>query len=383
MIFDAAEKHQSQVPALRESGVSTLPKPSKPPRRQHMPDKKNYWTRQRPDGKWESKREGATRATRVTDTQSEAWAHSRAQAAESKGEAFFQGRDGKIRELHTYRKAPYPPKRTALIYDFDGTLARGNLQETSFIPEIGMTKKEFWAEVGKRTRDHDADEILVYMHLMLDKAVEAGEKVTAEDLRGHGEKAELFPGLAEKSWFGRINEHAAARGLALEHYIVSSGIHEMIEGCSIRGAFRQVFASKFIYVDGVAAWPGVGINYTTKTQYLFRINKGIDNHWNNKSLNSYMPEDERPIPFDRMIFLGDGDTDIPTMKMLTHKGGHPVAVYDPDRNDSDLKKIHKLISDGRVEFVAPADYDENSQIDIIVKGILGRIARKHGYRPAA
>jgi len=273
------------------------------------------------------------------------------------------------------------PKRTALIYDFDGTLARGNLQETSFIPNIGMTKEDFWAEVKARTRDHDADEILVYMHLMLDKAREQGVQVTVEDLRRHGEEAPLFPGLADKSWFDRINAHAAERGLVLEHYIVSSGIHEMIEGCAIRDAFRQVFASKFIYVEGVAAWPGVGINYTTKTQYLFRINKGIDNHWDNVSINSYMPEDERPIPFDRMIFLGDGDTDIPTMKMLTHKGGHSVAVYDPDRTDRDLKKIHKLISDGRVEFVAPADYEENSQIDITVKGILGRIARKHGYRP--
>lgn len=273
------------------------------------------------------------------------------------------------------------PKRTALIYDFDGTLARGNLQETSFIPNIGMTKEDFWAEVKARTRDHDADEILVYMHLMLDKAREKGVQVTVEDLRSHGEAAPLFPGLADKSWFDRINAHAAERGLVLEHYIVSSGIHEMIEGCVIRDAFRQVFASKFIYVEGVAAWPGVGINYTTKTQYLFRINKGIDNHWDNDSINSYMPEDERPIPFDRMIFLGDGDTDIPTMKMLTHKGGHSVAVYDTNRTDRDLKKIHKLISDGRVEFVAPADYEENTQIDIIVKGILGRIARKHGYRP--
>ena len=275
------------------------------------------------------------------------------------------------------------PKRTALIYDFDGTLARGNLQETSFIPNIGMTKEEFWTEVKARTREHDADEILVYMHLMLDKAREQGVEVTVEDLRRHGEEAPLFPGLADKSWFDRINAHANERGLALEHYIVSSGIHEMIEGCAIRDAFRQVYASKFIHIGGVAAWPGVGINYTTKTQYLFRINKGIDNHWDNASINDFMPEDERPIPFDRMIFLGDGDTDIPTMKMLTHKGGHSVAVYDTERRDRDLQKIHKLISDGRVEFVAPADYDENSQLDIIVKGILGRIARLHGYRPSA
>lgn len=274
-------------------------------------------------------------------------------------------------------------RRTAIIYDFDGTLARGNLQEQSFIPNIKMSREEFWAEVKARTNKHDADEILVYMHLMIEKARECGNPVTIDELRHHGREAPLFPGLADKTWFQRINKHASERGLSLEHYIISSGIYEMIEGCPIRDQFRNVFASKFIYENGKASWPGVGINYTTKTQYLFRINKGIDNHWDNTRINSFMPEDERPIPFDRMIFLGDGDTDIPTMKMLTYKGGHSVAVYDPDRSDRDLSKIHTLISDGRVEFVAPADYEEKSQLDIIVKGILGRIARKNGYRPAA
>jgi hypothetical protein len=147
--------------------------------------------------------------------------------------------------------------------------------------------------------------------------------------------------------------------------------------------FTKIFASKFIYENDIASWPGAAINYTTKTQYLFRINKGVDNHWDNKSVNKYIPEDERYIPFDRMIFLGDGDTDIPTMKMLTYKGGHSIAVYDPNKSQDDLKKIHTLISDGRIEFVAPADYTENSQIDIIVKGILGKITRAHGYRPVS
>lgn len=272
-------------------------------------------------------------------------------------------------------------RRTALIYDFDGTLARGNLQERSFIPEIGMSREEFWHEVKRRTKEHDADEILVYMHLMLDKAGCAGKTVTKEALRQHGRDAPLFPGLTDQSWFLRVNKHAAERGLSLEHYIISSGIDEMIDGCPIRDAFHRVFASKFIYVGGTAAWPGVGINYTTKTQYLFRINKGVDNHWDNASINTFMPDAERPIPFNRMIFIGDGETDIPAMKMLTYQGGHAVAVYDPDRSDRDLSKIHTLISDGRVEFVASADYTYKSQLDIILKGILGRIARNYGYRP--
>ena len=273
-------------------------------------------------------------------------------------------------------------KKTALIYDFDGTLAPGNLQEHSFIPDIGMSKDEFWKEVKRQAEEKDADEILVYMYLMIEKTKNMGKAVTLDELKNHGKKPRLFPGITDNSWFIRINNFANECNLDLKHYIISSGIREMIKGCSIYDNFEQIFASKFIYDgNGQAVWPGVGINYTTKTQYLFRINKGIDNHWDNTVINNYMPEDERPIPFERMIFLGDGDTDIPTMKMLTHKGGHSVAVYDPERTEKDLRKIHKLISDARVEFVAPADYQEKSQLDIIVKGILGRIAQENGYRP--
>lgn len=265
--------------------------------------------------------------------------------------------------------------KTAIVYDFDGTLARGNLQECSFIPKMNVSRQAFWAEVKERKQREDADEILVYMHLMLEKAREAGHPVTKETLREHGRNAELFPGLADGSWFTRINAFAAAQGLELQHFIVSSGIEEMIRGCSIAPSFEQIFASKYIYEGDVAAWPGVGINYTTKTQYLFRINKGITNHWDNDGINKFMHEEDRPIPFRRMIFLGDGETDIPTMKQLTVNGGHSIAVYDEERSQRDLDKIHNLISEDRVNFIAPGNYEENSQLDIIVKGILGRIAR--------
>lgn len=268
--------------------------------------------------------------------------------------------------------------KTAIVYDFDGTLARGNLQECSFIPDTKMSREDFWAEVKARKKREDADEILVYMHLMLEKAREAGQQVTREMLRAHGRDAKFFPGLADRSWFTRINRFAEEHGLELQHFIVSSGIEEMIRGCAIEAEFERIFASKYIYEGDVAAWPGVGINYTTKTQYLFRINKGIENHWDNDAINKFMAEEDRPIPFSRMIFLGDGETDIPTMKQLTISGGHSVAVYDEQREKRDLDKIHNLIAEGRVDFVAPGNYEENSQLDIIVKGILGRIARLSG-----
>ena len=271
--------------------------------------------------------------------------------------------------------------KTAIIYDFDGTLARGNLQDCSFIPKMHVTRTDFWNEVKRRTKQEDADEILVYMHLMLEKAKEAGEDLTKDMLRQHGRNAPLFPGLADKTWFKRINSFAEQQKLELQHYIISSGIEEMIRGCSIQDAFHKIYASKYIYDGEVAAWPAVAINYTTKTQYLFRINKGIENHWDREGLNTYMPEASRPVLFSRMIFLGDGDSDIPAMKMMTLQGGHSVAVYDEQRERRDLEKIHSLISDDRVDFVAPGNYQEKSQLDIIIKGILGRIA--HGIKRTA
>jgi hypothetical protein len=151
--------------------------------------------------------------------------------------------------------------KTAMIYDFNGTLARGNLQECSFIPKVNMSREAFWQEVKRRTREENADEILVYMHLMIEKAREAGQVVTKEMLQEHGRKARLFPGLDGKRWFQRINCFAADLGLDLQHYIISSGIEEMIRGCSIQDAFHKIFASKYIYEGEEAAWPAVAINY--------------------------------------------------------------------------------------------------------------------------
>jgi hypothetical protein len=213
------------------------------------------------------------------------------------------------------------------------------------------------------------------MHLIIKKAKEREIQVTAEQLRQHGRCAALFPGLADGSWFKRIDSFADKHGLMLGHYIVSYGTFEMIEGCPIYSKLKRVFASRFIYGDqGQAVWPGFAINTTNKTQFLFRINKGFSNSWNTDRLNEYVPDREREVPFRRMIFVGDGDTDIPCMKMTTDQGGYSVAVYDPKRNSQAINKIHKLIAQNRVSFVAPADYTKNSQIDIVIKGIMGRIA---------
>lgn len=280
------------------------------------------------------------------------------------------------------------PLKTALIYDFDGTLARGNMQEVTFIPSVGMGIGDFWGEADRLTRESDGDNILMYMQLMLQQARENGEPITKKMLREHGQEVKLFDGLKSdltgKGWFERIDEFGKQYGLEIEHYIVSAGLEEMIDGCPIRDAFRHVFASKFVYDrDGTAIWPAVGVNYTTKTQYLFRINKGVLNHYEHERINKFMADDERPVPFDRMIFLGDGDTDVPTMKMMHTKGGFSIAVYDPRNSKRDQDKIYGLISEDRVNFVAAADYREGSPLDLIVKGLIGRIAINSGTMPAA
>ncbi|MDP3406521.1 MAG: HAD family hydrolase [Brevundimonas sp.] len=273
--------------------------------------------------------------------------------------------------------------KTALIYDFDGTLARGNMQEVTFIPSVGMGIGDFWGEADRLTRSADGDNILMYMQLMLQRARENGQPVTKSLLRAHGEEVKLFDGLKADltgpGWFARIDAIGARYGLEIEHYIISAGLEEMIEGCPIRSAFRHVFASKFAYDDhGVAIWPAVGVNYTTKTQYLFRVNKGVLNHWDHERINRFIADEARPVPFERMIFIGDGDTDVPTMKMMHTKGGFSIAVYDPRNSERDQQKIYSLISEDRVNFVAAADYREGQPLDLIVKGLIGRIAINAG-----
>ncbi len=277
---------------------------------------------------------------------------------------------------------PTATARTALVYDFDGTLAPGNIQEHSLLPDyLGISKEDFWKQVGQAKRQHDADQILVYLRLLLQRALAVGKPLTRSVLEEHGRSVPFFAGV--ETWFPRLNSYALQRGLALEHYVVSSANEEMIRGCAIAQHFTRVFGCTYIYDDaGQAVWPGTAVNYTTKTQFLFRINKGVENHWEDEKVNRWVPMAERPIPFERMIYLGDGDTDIPSMKMVRHQRGHSVAVFDPSawKSDAARTKAYNLIAEDRAHFVVPADYTDGSQLDVTVKGILGRIAREQGWR---
>lgn len=264
-------------------------------------------------------------------------------------------------------------KEIALIYDFDGTLAKGNLPEHKLFPKLGIDKEKFWQEADAIKTKHDSDAVLAYMHLLVQKAREKNTELSKEMLAQAGEDIKLFSGV--KDWFDRINKFSD-KDYEIKHYIISSGLHEIIETTPIGQEFKKIFACKYLYDEaGKILGPAVAINYTTKTQYLFRINKGILNHYDDKGLNTWMKMDERPVPFRRMIYLGDGDTDIPAMKMVRHNAGTSIGIFDQaDWTDKKhQKKIYKLISEDRVSYVAPADYSDGSQLDIIVKGVLDRI----------
>lgn len=260
----------------------------------------------------------------------------------------------------------------AIAYDFDGTLAPGNMQEFEFVPTIGMTKKAFWAEVGELAKKHDADNILMYMKHMLDKAEAAHVPVHKQNFLDFGRSVALFDGV--ESWFDRINVYGRQRGLKVEHFIISSGIREMIEGTPIARKFSAIYASSFVYDhNGVAEWPGLAVNYTTKTQFLFRINKGIPNVYDNSRINEFVPKQDRPVPFENMVFVGDGETDIPCFRLVKDQGGHAIAVYKPSTRGA-KGRAEKLVEDGRVNFIAPANYSEGSEMETFLKGVIDKVA---------
>ena len=259
----------------------------------------------------------------------------------------------------------------ALIYDFDGTLSPGNMQEFGFIQAIGKKPQEFWQESDDIALGQDASNILSYMKLMFDEARKAGIKLRREDFKRFGASVELFNGVRE--WFQLINAYGKEKGVKIEHYINSSGLAEMIEGTEIAGEFKRIFACSFLYNnEGEAEWPGVAVDYTAKTQFLFKINKGILSIRDNKKVNESQAEDNKRIPFPHMIYFGDGETDVPCMKIVRMFGGNSIAVYNQDIK----KKVNvakKLLRQHRVNFITPADYTKESRTYKIVCSIIDKI----------
>ena len=287
-------------------------------------------------------------------------------------------------------RAQFEKRTIALVYDFDGTLSPKPMQEYTFLPKIGMDAKAFWAESNRLSKAQGADPLITYMHLMYKKAKERNVLIDREDLVALVRDVELFPGV--ESWFTDIEDYvklrAESHGVTLRHYLVSSGLTEIIEGTSIRSRFHNVFASEYWFEAYDLPYPKRVITDTGKTQYLFRINKGIENL--GESINEHMPETTRPIPFSNMIYFGDGDTDVPSMAVTRKNGGYAVAVHPAGKH---REKCVDLFKSGRCDFFAPADYRRGSELfkrtcllldrilaDIRVQEEMWRLAQTTGKR---
>ena len=255
----------------------------------------------------------------------------------------------------------------AICYDFDKTLTPDDMQAQGFIQSVGYDVPEFWKESNGLAENNDMDQNLAYMFKMME-AAEGQVLFTKDSLKRYGAQVRLFPGV--ESWFQRIRKYGEEHGVIVEHYIISSGLKEMIEGTTIANEFEKIYASSFLYNEKrVAKWPTQVVNYTNKTQFLFRIEKGVLDI-NDLGVNeAFAPENIR-VPFRNMVYIGDSDTDIPCMKVVNSNGGHSIGVYNADTQDK--AKVYKMMREGRIRYFAPSDYSEGSQLDELVKAIIDR-----------
>ena len=271
----------------------------------------------------------------------------------------------------TSRKTKEDMPVLAICYDFDKTLSPDDMQAQGYIQSVGYDIADFWAETNELAEANGMDSNLAYMYKMM-KEAEGNLVFNKQTLMDYGSKVKLFPGV--ETWFERIREYGKQKGVKVEHYIISSGLKEMIEGTKVakEGAFERIYASAFCYNDrGVAVWPAQVVNYTNKTQFLFRIEKGVLDV-NDDGVNEYFEPDKLRVPFRNMVYIGDSDTDIPCMKLVNVSGGHSIGVYNADTKDK--TKVHRMMAENRIKYFAPADYSDGSDIDVLVKAIIDRTA---------
>lgn len=267
------------------------------------------------------------------------------------------------------RKSKEDKPVVAICYDFDKTLSPDDMQAQGYIQSVGYEVESFWKESNKLAEENDMDQNLAYMFTMIQKA--HGKFVfNRQALMDYGAKVKLFPGV--DTWFERIKEYGKSKGVIVEHYIISSGLKEMIEGTTVAKEFEKIYASSFYYDKaGVAQWPAQVINYTSKTQFLFRIEKGILDV-NDSGVNDYFEPENIRVPFRNMIYIGDSDTDIPCMKLINTNSGHSIGVFNPETQDK--RKVYRMMEDKRIKYYTPANYKEGSELDKLVKNIIDTTA---------
>lgn len=276
----------------------------------------------------------------------------------------------------TIQKIREHKPKMAICYDFDKTLSPDDMQAFTLIPSFGMEKSEFWTESNKLAKDNLMDNNLAWMYQLIQYSKIKRLPIRKEYFFQTGATVPLYKGV--DTWFNRMNQYAERRGILLEHYIISSGLKEIIEGSSIAHFFKRIYASSYLYsADGVAEWPAQAINYTNKTQFIFRIAKGIFEEFDER-VNDSMTQDQLYIPYENIVYIGDSATDIPCMRLVKSKGGYSIGVFDPKKNTR--KKVYQLYGDGRINFYAPADYSARSNLSQYMKQIIDEVSARECLR---
>lgn len=262
--------------------------------------------------------------------------------------------------------------KMAICYDFDKTLSPDDMQAFTLIPSFGIDKNEFWDESNALAKDNFMDNNLAWMYELKRYSEFKEKSLRREYFNSVGKDIPLYKGV--NTWFDRMNKYAESRGIELEHYIISSGLKEIIEGSTISNQFKRIYASSYLYsADGIAIWPTQAINYTNKTQYIFRIAKGFFDEYDER-VNDSVPDSKLYVPYENIVYIGDSATDIPCMRLVKSKGGYSIGVFDPEKNAR--KKVYQLFSDNRINYYAPADYSARSELSRYMKQIIDEIAAK-------
>ncbi len=267
-------------------------------------------------------------------------------------------------------------RKMAICYDFDKTLSPDDMQSFTLIPSLEMDKNEFWDQSNDLARENLMDNNLAWMYQLLTLSKAKRRSIKREYFNEAGKKVALYNGV--KEWFDRVNKYAERKNIEVEHYIISSGLKEIIEGSDIADKFKRIYASSYLYsTDGIAEWPAQAVNYTNKTQYIFRIAKGIFEEFDER-VNDSMSDSDLYIPYENIVYIGDSATDIPCMRLVKSKGGYSIGVYDPDKQMKD--KVYKLYSDGRLSYYTAADYTARSELMLYMKTIIDEIAAKEDIK---
>lgn len=257
----------------------------------------------------------------------------------------------------------------AIMYDFDKTLITKDMQEYTFIPSLGMEPDEFWGKTAEIASEQQMDSVLTYMYCMIKQSEQIGKPFTRDELFESGKHIEYLPGV--ENWFERINRYGEEAGVKIEHYVLSSGLKEIIDGTTIAKHFKKIFASEFLYDEsGKAIWAKLAVNYTNKTQFVYRINKGVLDISNNTDVNASVPDNVRRVFFNNMIYIGDGLTDVPCMKLVRQSGGHSIALYQNGQKD----KVQPLLKHNRVDWIFNADYREGKPLDCAMHDLINKLA---------